>query len=82
VGVGLARGTSSVDFGVFGKIAASWVASIPAAGIGAVLLYLIFGLNETRFVISVSLILAAIMWILYQSIRSGPRVEIDFGGAE
>ncbi len=82
VGVGLARGTSSVDFGVFGKIAASWVASIPAAGIGAVLLYLVFGLNETRFIISVSLILAAIMWILYQSIGSEPRVEIEIGGAE
>ena len=82
VGVGLARGTSSVDFGVFGKIAASWVASIPAAGIGAVLLYLVFGLNETRFVVSVSLILAAIMWILYQSFRSEPRIEIEIGGAE
>ena len=82
VGVGLARGTSSVDFGVFGKIAASWVASIPAAGIGAVLLYLVFGLNETRFIISVSLILAAIMWILYQSFGSEPRVEIEIGGTE
>lgn len=71
-----------MDFGVFGKIAASWVASIPAAGIGAVLLYLVFGLNETRFIISVSLILAAIMWILYQSIGSEPRVEIEIGGAE
>ena len=71
-----------MDFGVFGKIAASWVTSIPAAGIGAVLLYLVFGLNETRFIISVSLILAAIMWILYQSIGSEPRVEIEIGGAE
>ena len=71
-----------MDFGVFGKIAASWVASIPATGIGAVLLYLVFDLNERNFIISVSLILAAIMWILYQSIRSGPRVEIDFGGVE
>ncbi len=82
VGVGLARGTSSVDFSVFGKIAASWVASIPAAGIGAILLYMIFGLDETRFVVSVSLILSVIMWILYQSIRSGPKIEIDIGGAE
>ena len=82
VGVGLARGTASVDFGVFGKIAASWVASIPAAGIGAVLLYMIFGLDETRFIVSVSLILGAIVWILYKSIRAGPRVEIDMGGVE
>jgi phosphate/sulfate permease len=82
VGVGLARGTASVDFGVFGKIAASWVASIPAAGIGAVVLYLIFGLDETRFIVSVSLILAAIVWLLYHSIKAGPRVEIEMGGAE
>ena len=78
----MARGTASVDFGVFGKIAASWVASIPAAGIGAVVLYVVFGLDETRFIVSVSLILGAITWLLYQSIRAGPRVEIDIGGVE
>ena len=32
VGVGLAGGAKNVDFRVFGKIFASWVASLPAAG--------------------------------------------------
>jgi PiT family inorganic phosphate transporter len=79
VGVGLAGGASSVDFRVFGKIAASWVASIPAAGIGAMVLYAIFGLNETRFIITVLIIMAAIVWLVYNSIKSGPKVEIEVG---
>ena len=79
VGVGLAGGASSVDFRVFGKIAASWVASIPAAGIGSMVLYAIFGLNETRFIITVLIIMAAIVWLVYNSIKSGPKVEIEVG---
>jgi PiT family inorganic phosphate transporter len=79
VGVGLAGGASSVDFRVFGKIAASWVASIPAAGIGAMVLYAIFGLNETRFIISVLIIMSVIIWLVYHSIKSGPKVEIELG---
>jgi PiT family inorganic phosphate transporter len=79
VGVGLAGGASSVDFRVFGKIAASWVASIPAAGFGAMILYAIFGLNETRFIVSVLIIMSAILWLLYHSIKSGPKVEIEVG---
>ncbi|HIC61460.1 MAG TPA: inorganic phosphate transporter [Marine Group III euryarchaeote] len=79
VGVGLAGGASSVDFRVFGKIAASWVASIPAAGFGAMILYAIFGLDETRFIVSVLIIMSAISWLLYHSIRTGPKVEIEVG---
>ena len=79
VGVGLAGGASSVDFRVFGKIAASWVASIPAAGIGSMVLYAIFGLNETRFIVTVLIIMATIVWLVYNSIKSGPKVEIDVG---
>ena len=79
VGVGLAGGASSVDFRVFGKIAASWVASIPAAGFGAMILYAIFGLDETRFIVSVIIIMSAILWLLYHSIRTGPKVEIELG---
>ncbi len=79
VGVGLAGGASSVDFRVFGKIAASWVASIPAAGFGAMILYAIFGLDETRFIVSVIIIMSAILWLLYHSIRTGPKVEIEVG---
>ena len=36
VGVGLAGGAGAVDFRVFGKIAASWVASLPISAAGAV----------------------------------------------
>jgi len=39
VGVGLAGGAKAVDFRVFGKIAASWVASVPAAAFGSVVLF-------------------------------------------
>jgi len=79
VGVGLAGGASSVDFRVFGKIAASWVASIPAAGIGAMVLYAIFGLDETRFIVTVLIIMSVIVWLVYNSIKSGPKVEIEVG---
>ena len=79
VGVGLAGGASSVDFRVFGKIAASWVASIPAAGIGAMFLYAIFGLDETRFIVTVLIIMSVIVWLVYNSIKSGPKVEIEVG---
>ena len=76
VGVGLAGGTASVDFKVFGKIAASWVASIPAAAFGAIALYMIFGLNETRFIISVAIILSIIIWLLYNSITNELKSDI------
>lgn len=42
VGVGLAGGASAVDFRVFWKIAASWVASLPVAGFGAIIFYIMF----------------------------------------
>jgi PiT family inorganic phosphate transporter len=79
VGVGLAGGASSVDFRVFGKIATSWVASIPAAGFGAMILYAIFGLDETRFIVSVLIIMSIMSWLVYNSIKSGPKVEIEVG---
>ena len=76
VGVGLAGGTASVDFKVFGKIAASWVASIPAAAFGAITLYIIFGLDETRFIVSVGIILSAIVWLLYKTISEELKSNI------
>ncbi len=61
VGVGLAGGASAVDFRVFAKIAASWVASLPVAGVGAVIFYVLFALNPTNvlivFVISVGMVI-------------------------
>jgi len=75
VGVGLAGGASSVDFRVFGRIAASWVASLPIAAFGAVVLYILFGTNETRFAIVVLLVLAVIGTALYTSLRKGPVTD-------
>ena len=77
VGVGLAGGTSSVDFKVFGKIAASWVASIPATAFGAIVLYIIFGRDETRFIISVVIILSIIVWLLCTSILAERKADIQ-----
>jgi PiT family inorganic phosphate transporter len=61
VGVGLAGGASAVDFRVFAKIAASWVASLPVAGGGAVIFYVLFDMNPTNVlivsVISVSMVI-------------------------
>jgi predicted phosphate transport protein (TIGR00153 family) len=51
VGVGLAGGASAVDFRVFAKIAASWVASLPVAGTGAVIFYVLFGMNPTNVLV-------------------------------
>jgi inorganic phosphate transporter, PiT family len=42
VGVGLAGGAGSVDFRVFAKIAASWVASLPISAAGAVIFVILF----------------------------------------
>ncbi len=64
VGVGLAGGASSVDFRVFGKIAASWVASLPFAGFGAVLFYILFNGNPTNVAIVTILAIAATGYIL------------------
>jgi PiT family inorganic phosphate transporter len=72
VGVGLAGGASAVDFRVFAKIAASWVASLPVAGVGAVIFYVLFALNPTNvlivFVISVGM-------VIYVMTRA--EIEID-----
>jgi len=42
VGVGLAGGAGAVDFRVFAKIAASWVASLPISAAGAVIFVILF----------------------------------------
>ena len=55
VGVGLAGGAAAVDFRVFGKIAASWVASLPVAGFGAILFFILFASNPTNVIIVVLL---------------------------
>jgi PiT family inorganic phosphate transporter len=72
VGVGLAGGASAVDFRVFAKIAASWVASLPVAGAGAVIFYILFGLNATN-VLVVSII--AVGMVIYVMTRDQEDVQ-------
>jgi PiT family inorganic phosphate transporter len=65
VGVGLAGGAAAVDFRVFGKIAASWVASLPVAGFGAILFYILFAGSPVNVIVVVLLsIVATIVVIL------------------
>jgi PiT family inorganic phosphate transporter len=71
VGVGLAGGASAVDFRVFAKIAASWVASLPVAGTGAVIFYVLFGMNPTNVLI-VSVI--SVGMVIYVMTREQPEV--------
>ena len=51
VGVGLAGGAKAVDFRVFGKIAASWVASVPVAAFGAATIYIASGGDDLKMII-------------------------------
>jgi PiT family inorganic phosphate transporter len=74
VGVGLAGGASSVDFRVFGKIAASWVASLPFAGLGAVTFYILFAGSTTNVAIVTLLAIGATIFLL---IRKSADEEVD-----
>ena len=70
VGVGLAGGAAAVDFRVFAKIAASWVASLPVAGIGAIVFFVLFALNPINVLIVFLISLAAVIYVM-------TRPEID-----
>jgi PiT family inorganic phosphate transporter len=72
VGVGLAGGASAVDFRVFAKIAASWVASLPVAGVGAVIFYILFGLNPTNVLIVSVLSMAMVIYVMTRA-----EIEIE-----
>lgn len=70
VGVGLAGGAAAVDFRVFGKIAASWVASLPIAGFGAVLFFILFAGSPTNVVIVVILSIIATVIVMRRPVKS------------
>ena len=72
VGVGLAGGASAVDFRVFAKIAGSWVVSLPFAGIGAVILYILFAGSGVNVIIV--LILSAV-GVIYVMRRDEPEAK-------
>ena len=65
VGVGLAGGAGAVDFRVFAKIAASWVASLPISAAGAVLFVILFAGSPVNVAIvtlsAIAITLAVVM---------------------
>ena len=85
VGVGLAGGAKAVDFRVFGKIVASWLASIPAAGFGSIVIYVAAGSDPINMLIVIPIALAAVAYVIW-STRDGEvyvdEALADAGGAE
>ena len=67
VGVGLAGGAAAVDFRVFGKIAASWVASLPVAGFGAILFYILFAGDPVNVMIVVLLSIVGTVMVIIRT---------------
>ncbi len=67
VGVGLAGGAKAVDFRVFGKIAASWVASVPAAAFGAIVLFVASGGDSLNMVVLLPLSFIAVALAIWKS---------------
>ena len=75
VGVGLAGGAKAVDFRVFGKIIASWLASLPAAGFGAIVIYVAIGSDPINMLIVIPIALALVGYVIW-STRDG-EVYVD-----
>jgi len=75
VGVGLAGGAKAVDFRVFGKIIASWLASLPAAGFGAIVIYVAAGSQPINILIIIPIALALVGYVIW-STRDG-EVYVD-----
>ena len=74
VGVGLAGGAKAVDFRVFGKIAASWVASVPAAAFGAVVLFVASGGDALNMIVLLPLAFIAVGIAIW---KSGSEVHVE-----
>ena len=74
VGVGLAGGAKAVDFRVFGKIAASWVASVPAAAFGAVVLFVASGGDALNMIVILPLAFMAVGVAIW---KSGSEVHVE-----
>jgi len=86
VGVGLAGGAKAVDFRVFGKIIASWLASLPAAGFGSIVIYVAISSDPIKMLIVIPIALAMVIYVIW-STRDGEVFVDDAladagGGAE
>ena len=75
VGVGLAGGAKAVDFRVFGKIIASWLASLPAAGFGSIVIYVAISSDPIKMLIVIPITLAMVLYVIW-STRDG-EVFVD-----
>ena len=75
VGVGLAGGAKAVDFRVFGKIIASWLASLPAAGFGSIVIYVAVSSDPIKMLIVIPIALAMVIYVVW-STRDG-EVFVD-----
>ena len=65
VGVGLAGGAKAVDFRVFGKIASSWVASLPAAGFGSIAIYVASGSDPIKLLVIIPIAFAIVAYVIW-----------------
>lgn len=74
VGVGLAGGAKAVDFRVFGKIAASWVASVPAAAFGAIVLFVASGGEILNMIVLLPLAFIAVGFAIW---RSSSEIHVE-----
>jgi len=75
VGVGLAGGAKNVDFRVFGKIAASWIASLPAAGFGAVTLYVAMGSDPLKLIVVIPISFLMVGYVIWKT--NGEEVFVE-----
>ena len=85
VGVGLAGGAKAVDFRVFGKIAASWVASVPVAAFGAATIYIASGGDNLKMVILLPIAFMTVGYAMWKSRDNEIYVEdalSDAGGSK
>ena len=67
MGVGLAGGAKAVDFRVFGKIAASWVASVPVAAFGAATIYVLSGGDNLKMIILLPIAFLGVAYVLWRT---------------
>ena len=75
VGVGLAGGAKAVDFRVFGKIAASWVASVPVAAFGAATIYILSGGDNLKMIILLPITFMAVGYVIWTTRDGESYVE-------
>ncbi len=76
VGVGLAGGAKAVDFRVFGKIVASWIASVPVTAFGAVVLFVASGGDDLNMIVILPIAFLTVGYVMWKNIRDEPVKEV------